>query len=79
MKKFFVRALLIALLMSLSLPVSRDALAVNSHTRNDALAWASDRASESWCYDVDGSYGCQCVDLIMAYYDYLFHQDGVPL
>ena len=78
MKKFFVRALLIALLMSLSLPVSRDALAVNSHTRNDALAWASDRASESWWYDVDGSYGCQCVDLIMAYYDYLvgYHASG---
>jgi len=42
-----------------------------SISQSSAVQWAKDKASSSWWQDVDGSYGCQCVDLIMAYYQYL--------
>ena len=52
--------------------------AAPNHTQSEAIAWASARGNENWCVDVDGSYGCQCVDLIMAYYNYLvgYHVSG---
>lgn len=43
----------------------------SSRTKDQAVKWINARASESWAKDVDGSYGCQCVDLVMAYYRYL--------
>ena len=41
------------------------------HSQSEAVAWAKARASEGWNVDYDGSYGVQCVDLILYYYDYL--------
>lgn len=40
-------------------------------TQEDAVNWIKARRNENWWKDVDGLYGCQCVDLIMAYYEYL--------
>ena len=57
--------------MALILSLSATAFATNSHTASDGVAWANARANEQWCVDVDGTYGCQCVDLILAYYQYL--------
>ena len=50
----------------------------NGKTQSDAVNWACARGNEGWNQDVDGVYGCQCVDLILAYYDYLlgYHQSG---
>ncbi len=52
--------------------------AATNHTQSEAIAWASARGTERWNRDVDGYAGCQCVDLIMAYYDYLvgYHVSG---
>ena len=36
-----------------------------------ALQWVQARVDEAWAVDYDGVFGCQCVDLIKAYYDYL--------
>lgn len=47
------------------------ALTVSAATKEDGANWACARANEGWCRDMDGAYGCQCVDLILAYYDYL--------
>ena len=45
--------------------------AASSYTAAQGASWAIARANESWHVDVDGSFGCQCVDLILAYYKYL--------
>ena len=45
--------------------------AASSYTAAQGASWALARANESWCVDVDGAFGCQCVDLILAYYKYL--------
>ncbi len=45
--------------------------ASTAHSQAEAVEWAKARANEAWYVDVDGYYGCQCVDLILAYYDYL--------
>ena len=42
-----------------------------SKTQAEAIQWIKDRGNEGWWQDVDGAYGCQCVDLIMAYYQFL--------
>ncbi len=49
-----------------------------SATADQAVAWANARAGEGWNVDYDGAYGVQCVDLILAYYDYLvgWHTSG---
>lgn len=40
-----------------------------SQTRDEAVSWANSQIAKY--IDVDGAYGNQCVDLIMAYYQYL--------
>lgn len=52
--------------------------AYTGHTQDEAVNWVCARGNEGWCRDVDGYYGCQCVDLILAYYDYLvgYHVSG---
>lgn len=49
--------------------------APSEFTAEQGAQWARDCARTSWWRDVDSSYGCQCVDLIMAYIGYLRHQD----
>ena len=46
-----------------------NAEAYTSHSRDEAVAWAKSKIGSK--IDVDGAYGAQCVDLIMAYYQYL--------
>lgn len=43
-----------------------------NRTQADAIQWVKSKLGQS--IDADGVYGAQCVDLILAYYDYL----GVP-
>lgn len=45
--------------------------ASTNHSQDEAVSWIKARADEGWWEDVDGAYGCQCVDLIMKYYKYL--------
>lgn len=39
-------------------------------TQAEAVAWIKARGDEGWWKDVDGVYGCQCVDFIQAYYQF---------
>lgn len=39
-------------------------------SQSEAVEWIKARGNEGWWEDVDGAYGCQCVDLIMKYYQY---------
>ena len=45
--------------------------AASDFTAEQEAQWGRDRVSEGWEVDVDGVYGCQCVDLIQAYGSYL--------
>lgn len=76
-RKFFMIILAAALLATSASPISVMAT-TNGKTRADAVNWACARGNERWKVDVDGVYGCQCVDLILAYYDYLlgWHTSG---
>lgn len=47
-------------------------MAASDITQDEALAWVKAQVGKS--IDADGVYGAQCVDLILAYYDFL----GVP-
>lgn len=40
-------------------------------TKTQAVNWIQNAANTKWCVDVDGAYGCQCVDLVMGYYQFL--------
>ena len=42
--------------------------------QEDAVAWAQDRLNEGWMEDYDLVNGCQDVDLIKYYFDYLGEQ-----
>ena len=55
------------------------ASAKTNHTKDEAVAWIKARGNEKWCVNFDNDiYGCQCADLIMAYYTYLvgYHVSG---
>lgn len=45
--------------------------AASDFTAEQGAQWGRDRVAESWEVDVDGVYGCQCVDLPQAYGKYL--------
>ena len=72
-----------AAIMTLSclLPMSggtlRASAAASSFTAEQGVAWAKARAAEHWNQDVDGVAGCQCVDLIKAYYKYLGYTPAI--
>ena len=40
-----------------------------NRTKDEAINWVKSKVGQG--LDMDGAYGCQCVDLILAYYDYL--------
>lgn len=72
--KFRKLKLLIAIgiiCMGLSVFIPETAYAKTNHTQKEAVYWAMEKGNAGWCQDVDNAYGCQCVDLILAYYDYL--------
>ncbi len=54
------------------------AYAATNHTQAEAIAWTNDKYYSNWAVDYDGYAGVQCVDLILAYYDYLvgWHTSG---
>ena len=47
-------------------------LAVSGATKTqaEAVQWIKDRGNQGWWGNIDGANGCQCVDLVMAYYQY---------
>ena len=51
--------------------ITMKASAATNHSQSEAVEWIKARGNENWWQDVDNAYGCQCVDLIMAYYRYL--------
>lgn len=66
MKKRIVSLLLALVLVVGCLPMAASATA---RTADEAIAWASSKVGQA--IDYDGAYGAQCVDLILAYYNYL--------
>lgn len=44
-------------------------------TKTQAVNWIQNAANTKWCVDVDGAYGCQCVDLVMGYYQFLGYRN----
>ncbi|MBQ5996048.1 MAG: S-layer homology domain-containing protein [Clostridia bacterium] len=73
MKKAFKKttSLLLTLIMIISMLslISFNSSAYTAHSQSESVAWARQWVKSP--YDVDGAYGVQCVDLIMAYYAYL--------
>ena len=68
LKKTF--SLMLSLIMLLSLTVSIDFSAfATSKSSSDAINWVKSKVGTA--IDYDGYYGSQCVDLILAYYNYL--------
>lgn len=69
MKKI-ISFMLAAIMLIATIPLG--AVSVNAtikHTASESVLWAKNKASSP--IDYDGVYGVQCVDLILAYYDYL--------
>ncbi len=63
-------------MLNFSTPIIAEA-AASDFTAEQAVAWAQARANEKWEKDVDGAYGCQCVDLTKAYYQYLGYSQPI--
>lgn len=68
--RYWIISLLVMLFVFI--PTEKSNAHTNGHTQQEGVDWACARGNEAWCYDMDGAYGCQCVDLILAYYDYLY-------
>lgn len=74
MKRIFKKISSVFLTLAIvitSLPIVSTNVEATNRTINDAVSWIKARADEGWNVDVDGEHGCQCVDLIYAYYEYL--------
>lgn len=69
MKRKLTAFLLIAIMLVALCPINVKAAI---HTQAEAIAWVQSKVGQA--LDMDGAYGAQCVDLILAYYDYM----GVP-
>ena len=69
MKRFLSAFLVAILIFALLPPMQADAAL---HSQTEVVAWLKSMLGRS--VDLDGVYGAQCVDLILAYYDYM----GVP-
>lgn len=70
MGKKMAALFLAVVIMAAVLPLSANA---TGKTADQAVSWVRSKIGSG--IDYDGYYGCQCVDLIMAYYEYL----GVPI
>lgn len=72
MKKRIISLFLMIVMIASIVPFGTiSASAANQYTKDEAVSWIKARGNENWWRDVDGYYGCQCVDLVMAYYQYL--------
>lgn len=65
--KRILAALLSVIMLMTVVPVMQ--ASATSKTADQAIAWVQSKLGQG--LDMDGAYGCQCVDLILAYYDYL--------
>ena len=70
-KKVTVLLLTLAMLLTYSLPAFNSDVQVyaTGKTAADAISWVNSKVGKG--IDYDGQHGCQCVDLIMAYYNML--------
>ena len=78
-KKLIIRTLFIITLILIAWVFTEKGVKASTmHSQTEAINWATNKGDTNWNVDVDGSYGCQCVDLILAYYDYLvgYHVSG---
>ena len=71
MRKFFAIVLAIMILMG-NVDYFQQKIKATSRSADEAINYVKSLIGQS--IDKDGAYGAQCVDLILAYYDYL----GVP-
>ncbi len=62
--------LAVIMVLSVFVVVPITSSAATAHTQSEAVNWIKAKANDGWWQDVDGAYGCQCVDLIKAYYQY---------
>ncbi|MBO6214117.1 MAG: DUF4214 domain-containing protein [Lachnospiraceae bacterium] len=62
-------ALLLTLSLLLGVVMPTQTVLAATHTRDEAIDWVFSQLGNG--IDYDGVYGNQCVDLIMAYYEYL--------
>lgn len=69
MKRFLSLLLSVVIVLSSFSCLTITSASAVSKTRDDAVNWANSQIGNY--IDVDGAYGNQCVDLIMAYYQYL--------
>lgn len=68
MKRFFSLMLSFVMVLSVFSGMTITAWATTK-TATDSIKWVKSKVGTS--IDFDGSYGSQCVDLVMAYYNYL--------
>lgn len=70
-RKVLILFLTLTMLLSYSLPVLNSDAQVyaTGKTADDAISWVKSKVGKG--IDFDGQYGCQCVDLILAYYNML--------
>ena len=68
MKKILSIFMSIVMLFSITAGIDITAYAT-SKTSSEAITWVKSKVGTA--IDYDGQYGSQCVDLIMAYYNYL--------
>lgn len=66
MKRRMISLVLVLVLIIGCLPIAASA---TPRTADEAINWASSKVGQA--IDYDGMYGAQCVDLILAYYNYL--------
>lgn len=64
--KRMISVMLAVILLAAMLPLSAGAA---GKTADQAIAWVKSKVGSA--IDYDGAYGCQCVDLILAYYNFL--------
>ena len=65
--KRIIAALLSVVMLFAVVPVMQ--ASATSKTPDQAISWVQGELGQG--LDMDGAYGCQCVDLILAYYDFL--------
>lgn len=68
-RKFISLTLVLISICGIFVTETFTANAYTTRTRDEAVAWANSQIGKY--INVDGAYGNQCVDLIMAYYQYL--------
>ena len=69
MRKRIISLLLTFLMIIFIIPFTASAYEYNK-SQSEAVEWIKARANEGWWEDIDGWYGCQCVDLVMKYYQW---------